>query len=67
MSQNVDGQYVRDSRRLAYEGYSKEGGIKGSLIMGGPDAFDVSSTKGLAGMMGSFLSESKAPKLSPKS
>ena len=33
------------------------GGTQGSLIMGGPDAFDVTSAGGLAELMGSITGE----------
>ena len=39
-------------QRLAYESYKDLGGAKGSIIMGGPDAFDASSKGVIDELMG---------------
>ena len=44
-------------KKLVYQSYKDMGGLKGSLIMGGPDAFDVASNGGLAELMGSIGSK----------
>ena len=54
MSARADGKYEETRRRKAYESYRDMGGIKGSLIMGGPDAFDVTSKGGIEDIMGSI-------------
>ena len=43
-----------------YQSYKDMGGLKGSLIMGGPDAFDIASNGGLGELMGSIGSKSLA-------
>ena len=55
VSAREDGTIDRSTKRKVYESYRDMGGIKGSLIMGGPDAFDVSSANGIAGLMGSVI------------
>ena len=50
-----DGKYEKNSRRKVYESYRDMGGVKGSLIMGGPDAFDITSKGRLSGLMGSVI------------
>ena len=54
VSARADGKYEETRRRKAYESYRDMGGIKGSLIMGGPDAFDVTSKGGIEDIMGSI-------------
>ena len=59
ISARADGNYDNTSRRKAYESYRNMGGFKGSLIMGGPDAFDVGSKGGIEDLMGSVVDDVK--------
>ena len=44
-------------QRLAYESYKDLGGAKGSMIMGGPDAFDATSKGVIDELMGSMVED----------
>ena len=57
VSARDDGKYEENTRVKAYQSYRDMGGVKGSLIMGGPDAFDVTSKGGLADLMGSIVQD----------
>lgn len=51
MSGNAE---LDEQKSQVYKSYRNMGGMAGSLIMGGPDAFDVSSKGGLGELMGSI-------------
>ena len=57
VSARADGKYNETAERLAYEGYKDLGGVKGGLIMGGPDAFDATSKGGMEELKHSLAGE----------
>lgn len=54
MSVGNDGEYADPKKAILYKSYKDMGGIKGSLIMGGPDAFDFVSKTNLDGIVSSI-------------
>ena len=57
MSVKHDGRYEDEDQMKVYKNYKDMGGMKGSIIMGGPDAFDVTSAAGLSALIGSIGDE----------
>lgn len=57
MSDSGTGQYTDKDKYKVYQSYKDLGGRKGSMILGGPDAFDVTSKAGLSALMGSIGDE----------
>ena len=47
MSVGNDGQYANKDKAQLYKSYKKMGGSRGSVMLGGTDAFDTSSFGGL--------------------